>query len=287
MSIIISRDIILTDDSLDDPNAGHIGIQTVIARNNLSADYSDGNKAIANLANVATNLFWRSSSLADQYITIAAGLNEGVDYVAFANHNFASGGISYQVEGSNDGVTWTPISDTIIPENDSPHVQIFPLAIYPSYRIHLTPSLVVPRIAVLYLGKMFVLQRKIYVGHTPITMGRDTSFVTNRSESGQFLGRVIRKQSLGTTVDLKNLTEDWYRAYFEDFVIAARTRPFFWAWRPIDYPQEVGYVWTTDDIIPKNQRNNGMMSVSMKIVGIGSFVAISGAGTDFDTSVDV
>lgn len=276
MSILISRDIVLTDQSTEDANAGHIGYQNLITRSNVAADSEENFFSIVNVANVATNLFWRSASLAEQYITVSASLNAGIDYIGFANHNLSTGGVAYQVEGSDDGVTWTPISDEVIPDSDAPHVQLFPLAIYTTYRIKLTPSTsIFPRIAVIYLGKMLVLQRRVYVGHTPITMGRDTTFSNNVSENGHFLGRTIRRESLQSSIDLKNLTPEWYRSYMDDFAQAARTTPFFWAWRPVDYPLEVGYVWATDDVVPKNQRANGMMSVSLKLRGIGSFNAVS------------
>lgn len=278
MSIILSRDIVLTDASVEDPNAGHIGYQNLITRSNISADYAEAENPVANAANTLTNLFWRSTSAAAQYITVAAGLNSGIDYVGFANHNLGSAGIAYQVQGSNDGSTWEDIGDEIIPDSDSPHVQIFPLTVFTLYRVKLTPSgAIVPRIAVIFIGKMLVLQRRTYVGHTPITMGRDTTFTTNRSENGHFLGRAIRRESLSSSINLQNLTPEWYRSYMDPFAEAAKLTPFFWAWRPVDYPLEVGYCWTTDAITPKNQRANGMMEVSFKITGIGSFDATSAA----------
>ena len=281
MSIILSRDIVLTDASVEDPNAGHIGYHTLLTFSNVTADSEETENPARNLANVATNLFWRSLSNSEQYLTVAPGLNAGIDYVGFANHNFGSGGISYQVQGSDDGVDWEDIGDLIIPDGDGPHMQIFPLTVKLFYRIKLTPSgLIVPRAAVIYLGKCLVLQRRTYVGHTPITMGRDSKFSTNISESGQFLGRVVKSESLNTALNLKNLTPEWYRTYFDPFAKSAATRPFFWAWRPVDYPLEVGYCWTTDDIVPKNQSANGMMETSFKISGIGSFIATDEINND-------
>lgn len=278
MSIILSRDIVLTDTSIEDPNAGHIGYRNLLTAANVTADFEEEFFPIRNAANPATNLFWRSISLNEQHITIAAGLNTGVDYVGLANHNLSSGGIAYQVQGSNDGTTWTDIGDEIIPDSDAPHMQRFELAVFTQYRIRLTPTgALYPRIAVVYIGKLLVTQRRIYVGHTPITMGRDTTFASNVSENGQFLGRIVRRESRASAVELQNLTPEWYRSYFDAFAEAARYAPFFWAWRPVDYPLEVGYVWATDDIVPKNQRNNGMMSVGFKMTGIGNFFPSSTA----------
>lgn len=216
-----------------------------------------------------------------QYITIAAGLNAGVDYIGFANHNLNSANIAYQVQGSDDGSTWTDIGDEVIPESDAPHVQIFPIASYLFYRVRLTPaSDTMPRISVIYLGKMLVMQRRCYVGHTPITMGRSTVVSNNRSETGQFLGRIVRREYLESQLSAANLSPDWYRAYFDDFAEASRTTPFFFAWRPLDYPTEVGFCWATRDIVPKNERSNGMMQVSMQMQGIGKFVSVATAISD-------
>lgn len=275
MAIVISRDVALTDSSTEDPNAGHIGYQNLVAPANVSADSEQAFFPVVNLTNPATNIFWWSNSLDEQFLNITPGLNAGVDYIAFANHNFGSGGIAYQVQASNDNVTWDDIGDELIPENDTPHMQIFPLSVYLFWRVRLAPTTAVPRIAVMYLGKVLVLQRRIYVGHIPITMGDNTTVSNNRSEKGQFLGRVVRREYAETSIDLKNLTADWVRSYLLDFIEQAKVLPFFWAWRPIDYPREVGYCWTTDDINPKNQRPNGMMQVQIKVQGIGKFAALA------------
>lgn len=274
MSILLTRDIVLSDAATEDPDAGHIGWHSFIKVDNIAADYAEQFFPITNLANSATNEFWRSVSLNQQYITVNVGLNSGIDYVGFANHNLGSGVIAYRLEGSNDGMAWTAITEDVIPESDAPHVQVFELAIYTAYRIRLTPTATTfPRISCSNIGKMLVLQRRIYVGHTPITMGDDTTVTNNRSETGQFLGRIVRREFLTATVAVKNLSADWVRTYFLDFKEASKTLPFFWAWRPLSYPMEVGYCWLMDDIALKNQRANGMMNMSMQMQGIGKFVA--------------
>lgn len=288
MSIILSRDIVLSDSSLADPNAPHIGWHTIAQRGSITADYAEAFYPIENVTDFATHTFWRSVSLNTQYIYISAGLNAGCDYVGFANHNFGSGQIAYLMQGSVDGETWEDIGEEIIPEDDSPHVQVFNVSTHAYYRIKLTPTgTQFPRISILFVGKMLIMQRKLYVGHTPITMGRQTNVSNNRSETGQFLGRVIKSEFLQTSASFKTLSPAWVRTYFEPFAEFSRDHPFFWVWRPVDYPKEVGFVWLTDDIKTSNMRANGMMGTSISMQGIGRFVArASGDTIEFSSSVD-
>jgi hypothetical protein len=126
----------------------------------------------------------------------------------------------------------------------------------------------IAKIAVVYVGAALAMQRKIYQGHTPITLSRITETTQNTSETGQYLGRSIIRKGLKTSCEYQHLTADWYRANFDPFVEAAREAPFFYAWRPIQYPDELGFVWTNGDIRPTNTGPRNFMSVSFSVTGI-------------------
>jgi len=69
-----------------------------------------------------------------------------------------------------------------------------------------------------------------------------------------------------TGVSLQNLTPDWYRNELDP--IFRQRVPFFWAWYPSKYGAEVGYVWLDGEPNMSNQRSNGMVEVSMSLVGM-------------------
>jgi Concanavalin A-like lectin/glucanases superfamily len=170
---------------------------------------------------------------------------------------------------------WDVVIDPFIPPDDGPIVmrflpdtESFETGSLSKLRVRLQSGSEVPTASVLYMGKALLLQRRIYVNHTPMTMGRKTKVSNGRSENGNFLGRVILSESVSTKVDLDNLLPDWYRTYMEPFVIAAKETPFFFAWRPSSYPYEVGYGWMANDVVPVNSRANGMMKVSFEISGV-------------------
>ena len=122
------------------------------------------------------------------------------------------------------------------------------------------------RIGVIYIGKALAMQRKIYGGHSPVTLSRVNETIPVRSDSGQWLGRTSIRKGVATDYAWQNLTASWYREYFDPFVKAAIDQAFFIAWYPEKYPDEVGYGWT-GDIKPENQGIRNYLTVSFSFQG--------------------
>jgi len=284
MSVVISSSLVVSltrsiiGDSLNG-NSPLVGYQNLVTISNISTTSEDPNNPAVNLANPATHLVWvglNGSPTGDEYITVVLDTTEDVDYVGIARHNFASGLIPVSIEilsqAGGSPADWVEvIADSFLPTDGPVIFRFEPQALY-AVRVRLQPSRastpVAPTAAVVYVGKLLLLQRRIYVGHTPIPYGRSPRIVAGKSESGNFLGRIMIGASRMTGVDLANLTPAWYRAYMDPFIDAAQLNPFFFGWRPLDYPYEVGYGWITDEPQPSNQRPNGMMQISFKMTGI-------------------
>jgi hypothetical protein len=277
--IVIGSGLILSGALIgSEANANNpiIGYENLVTASNVSATTEDADHPATALANPATYTYWRGaqgSPGGDDYLTVAVDDDDEIDYVGIARHNFGTGLIPVSVEVQHAAAgAWTEVvADTLLPD-DSPVIFRFtPQAVH-AVRVRLQPSLatipVDPEAGVLYVGKLLILQRRIYVGHTPITLGRQTTIITGRSESGNFLGRIQTGEQRSTSVDLQNLTPAWYRAFFDPFVLAAQLAPFFFGWRPLDYPNESGFAWLTEEPQPSNSRPNGMMSVSLKMNGV-------------------
>lgn len=251
-----------------------IGYQSILTTENVSADSDPDATPVVNLVNEQTHQYWESESLSTQYIYFENTGLDPIDYIAIARHNFGSGQITYQLQATvgNSPEAWIDITDDFIPENDNAIIHFFNESMHPRYRLKLVPyggsPSYEPRIAHIKLGQVLVLPQSIYVGHSPVTLNRKTDIVTNTSENGQFLGRVQKRQYLTTSVDMTHIEPGYYREYIDPFAEHAITGAFFFAWRPAQYPEEVGYGWTGGDISPENQMPNGMMqfSFSMKAV---------------------
>lgn len=267
--IVISSSLVLSPPSSDfNADSPVVGYKNRVSSSNIAATSEASGYPATNLANPATFLGWRATSTATQYLTCTLTSNaEDVDYVGIAGHNFGTAGATVSIE-ANSGSGYVEVVAGIIPVDDRPLMFLFPASNYIGVRAKvLTPS-TAPRAAVMYVGKYLQLQRRIYVGHVPMPYGRQRTVVVGRSESGNFMGRVVTGGQVSTSVSLQNLTPSWYRTYMDPFVRNCETLPFFFAWRPSTYPREVGYAWLTNDPMPKNQRQNGMMQVDLQMSGI-------------------
>ena len=125
-----------------------------------------------------------------------------------------------------------------------------------------------PRAAVVYCGKSLVLERKLYVGHTPLPDGRRAQIVNSRAESGNFLGRIVLGETRKSTVPLSLISPAWFRSHMRPFLSAAVEAPFFFAWRPQTYPLETGFAWLLDDPMPAPVGPSNLLAFELKLGGI-------------------
>lgn len=278
MSVVISTSYVISDTvsggGTITGNNPVIGYANLVTAANIAATTEADGFPASNMANPSTNLRWEgelSSPEADEYITVTTNAADPMDYIAIARHNLGSAQIAVSVEYLDTDASpeaWEELIAPVMLPNDGPALFRFPPQALAAIRLRLQPGSEAPTIAVVYTGKLLVLQRQIYVGHTPMPYGRSIKVTNARSESGNFLGRIVLNQKTGTSLTLQNLTPDWYRANIEPFLLAAQETPFFFAWRPQSYPREVGYGWLTNDPKPQNQRGNGMMSVELQMSGV-------------------
>jgi hypothetical protein len=267
--IVISSSVVLADaDVASDPRNPRICWHNLVTASNVSADEEEDGEPAVNIANPATYLRWRGETTNEQSVNVSLTTAHEVNYFAIAKHNLGSSGATIAFEYSTDGSTWTNVTSPQVLNTDYVVIHEFDTVFARFFRVLITPGTEPPSIAVLYIGMTLILQRRIYVGHTPLPYGRKTTVSNGRSESGEFLGRVLRREFLESSVDLKNLTPQWYRQYMEQFVEAARTRPFFWCWRPSTYPNECGYAWLSDDVRMSNQLPNGYVQCSFSMQGV-------------------
>lgn len=266
MSILLSPNVVLGNLDADNPR---IYYHNVITAASLSALEQSPTEPATNVANPATYLKWRGLTVAAQYLAITLPSVAAVDYIAIAGHNLGSIRATVTFQSSFDGITWNALNFGSMPSDDSVIILEFPEQAARYWRISIGPATAAPpAIGAVYLGRKLVMQRGIYVGHTPITLGRSSVVSGGRSESGQFLGRVLRRETLATQVDMHHITPAWYRANMPAFVAAAMVAPFFWAWRPTSYPGEAGFAWATGDVSVSNEMSNGMMQFAFAMQGI-------------------
>lgn len=252
MAVVISQNVVLS--ALTGSGAGRplIGWRNFITSWSVVADYEDQFFPAVNLANPSTASQWRSTSLDVQYITVNISPSDEIDYVGLARHNLGSSQAQISIEAKTAAApaVWTEIFTTSTLSGDEPAILRFDPVAAQEVRIKITPSLAIPRLSVLYVGKLTTMQRGMAQEVAALPYAYDTDVVTGMAESGDFLGRIVTGQSKSMDYTFEHVNYDWFHAELGPFAKAALVTPFFYAWLPKSYPNEVGYGWLNSDIRP-------------------------------------
>src|SRR6185503_18142568 len=147
----------------DEANAGWIGYRNILTRDNTTASSEDAGHPVVNLVNNTTNQFWEATGTTSEWVRIADGSTNTVDYFALAKHNLGSTGAGVKLQKSADGSAWTDVVPLFLPPNDFCIMYRFDAASANFWRLLITPGTAAPQIAVMHLGALLVLQRRIYV----------------------------------------------------------------------------------------------------------------------------
>lgn len=271
MSLVISSAVVLSQ-AADGLSLNHpvIGWHNVVTSSTIVATNEDANYPASNLANPATHLEWRSDDDAEQYITVTTNYIDEIDYVGIAGHNYSSGEIPISVGyfDTSSPPVWVELVEEVMLPDDGPVILRFTAQSRATVEIKLGAGSENPRAAVVYVGKLLVIERKIYVGHTPLPDGIKSSVVNGRSESGKFLGRIQIAEWRESTIPLSLVSPDWFRAYMRPFLREGKNLPFFFAWRPEDYPFETGFALLMEDPAPVPTGPSNLIAFDMKVSGV-------------------
>lgn len=247
----------------DPLSRARIGYRTVTRNATVTASSATTGFPASAIKNPLTYERWLPLS-APATLTIDAGAMVIADYVGIGAHTLGSTGATVTISYSENGIDWTDVLHAA-PANDNAIMALFEPVLARYWRIHINR---VAEIGVVYIERALVMQRSIYGGHSPGTLSRQTEIEPSRSVTGQFLGRSIVRQGFATSYQWSNLSAAWYRANFDPFVESALRNPFFIAWRPDRFPDEVLYAWCNDDISPTNMGIRDLMQVGFSVEAV-------------------
>lgn len=281
--IVIPQAFVLTEAATATPlTHPRIGYQTwlrdlLASAVTVSTEDDDGPKDAPLRPDTAE--YWQPTALPATW-EVDLGAARAIDYVGVAGHTLGTAGASIKVEtsdgslaGSPEEQVWTTFASELLPSDDAPLLFLDDEVSQRYLRLTLAAGGggdgSMPKIAVVYAGQVLKMSRPIYGGHGPMTLSRETVLHRSLSRGGQFLGQGFRRHGVVGSAAFRHLTSSFYRASFDPFVKAARQYPFFFGWRPADFPLEIAYAWCPDDIRPSNMGIRDFMQVSFNMHGIG------------------
>ena len=222
--------------------------------------------------------YWSPTTLPATWTLQPMGVGQEVtaDYCCIAAHTLgtAASNLTLTIEYLNPPLVspsvWNPIISNASISDDSPIFAIFRPVTAIGFRITINGT-TAPRIGVVRFGQALQMPQPLYAGHTPLILSRQTTMRSNKSTTGEFLGRTRLRNARSTEIGWTHLRADWVREYWLPFQFAMEQDPFFLAWRPITFPNDVGYCYVDGGSLPAptNSGPRDFMNVSMNIIARG------------------
>lgn len=213
--------------------------------------------------------FWSPPGPTPNTWTITPASGQTVDYCCIGAHTIGTDGATLTIEYESAPAVWTSIITNAVISDDSPIFAIFAPVTGTAFRI--TVSTTVARIGVIRFGTALQMPQALYAGHTPLQLSRQTTMRSNKSTTGEFLGRTRLRNARATQIGWTHLRASWVRQNWLPFELAVEQDPFFLAWRPETFPEDVGYCYVDAGAtpVPSNMGIRDFMSVSMNVIARG------------------
>lgn len=267
MSIVLARNLVLTEAeaglSLDHPI---VLWDNLVTFTGITADSEAAGYPATNLANPVTALEWRGASAADIEIAFATNHVDPINGFGIARHNFGSEAIALELGYYDEDDEWVVLIEEFIPQDDAPLLLRYARQSLADVVLRLAEGDAAPRAAVAYCGDLLVLQRKLWVGHTPIVDGLVVEEVSAMSQAGDYLGTITVSSHNETKLTTSLLDPDWYRENMRAFVQSRS--PFFFAARPQTYPLEVGYCHIVNSPRPVPDDQSHLIAIDIDMRGV-------------------
>lgn len=218
-------------------------------------------------ANDYTSQRWELSPGSNTW-TLQTGSDATIDCVFIAAHNLSGKTITISTASTAGGAHTTRA--TVSPTDNTTICTLFN-NVGMAYTIREVRLVINDgtdiAIGVIRAGVALQMPIPLYGGHKPLNLNRVTEAQQQFSETGQWLGRIIKRRAVTSSYDWEYLTTTWYDTYFEPFAQTIPLNPFFIAGNPSKITTDIGFVWTDRDVEPVNMGINAYRSVSLSVTG--------------------
>ena len=230
----------------------------------VTADGTNGAYAL----NDYTSQRWTLDSGTNAW-TLLTGSDAQLDCLFIAAHNLAGKMVTIS---TSDTASGTHITRAVVEPTDNSTICVifnattgFPHVVR-EVRVTVDDGTDIA-IGIIRAGLALQMPIPIYGGHRPLNLNRVTEAQQQFSETGQWLGRIIKRRAVTSSYDWEYLKASWYDEYFEPFAKTLPLNPFCIAGNPSKISSDVGFVWTDRDVEPSQMGVRSYRSVSIGVTG--------------------
>lgn len=217
-----------------------------LAGGTAAASSTDADFFAAGPLNSLTYERWRPGTMGATW-TYDHGAEAPCDALCIAAHTMGTSATTFEVLTSPDNVTYTSRIGPILPVDDEAIWCVLPLNT-PRYRRVALSGVARPTLGAIRFGLSLQFPQPMFAGHTRVRFARETTLRTNRSETGEVVGRSVQRVMRPTSYQWQHLSRAWTEANWPDLQRAIEAEAFWLSWRPQDYG-DVGYFQT--DSVPE------------------------------------
>lgn len=235
----------------------------------VSANYTGAGNG-ANLKDLRTYTYWEGSGVSVHYVTVNCGSPIAANGLGIIGHNFASIGAVISVECSSDNFAAdiTVALVGFVPASDKALFKKFTSQTKRYWRLKMSGMSAAPRMAVLMIGTLLEFPAYLHGGFDPAP--EQINSRSKRSKTGNFLGSVVDYQLISISAKWDRLSDDWGRDSFRPAWDAhlSQLKPFFWAFAPGTYPNDVYFVKVLDNFTLKMPYDSVRRSLILQMEGV-------------------
>ena len=196
--------------------------------------------------------------------------NRDIDYIAIYNTTLNETNSTIELQHRTGGIWYTLVAPFSVNDDNAPTIKTFTKTSVVNFRILIDGYAVgdPPIISVISVGAILPLENGLATSFASPYNAQRYESITNESESGNFIGRSVRKKAAPFTIETQLLQYDWMVDNWRDFVKHAERRPFFFQWSHTDYPDESIFCWTENNISTPTFDDSHFMTMSIQAKGL-------------------
>lgn len=252
----------------------YIGYDSLALRSDVvvSASSEDAGFPVENATNWLTYFGgWQSSVIGDTALTCTFQTAKAANGYALFKHNLGDIAGTVKLQHSDDGVIFTDIAGSEqTPANNKAIFFVFPEVSHPVWRLLFTgidggETLIVGQA---FIGPALRVFGGPETGWTPPNLAFNDKFINSRADGGDFLGRSLIRKGNKTGFNVSAVPATWVRQNWEPFLTVAQLQPFYYAWNTVDFPFEVAYCYTEDNVAKPTYQSAAHLNIRLDFIAL-------------------